>query len=106
LKIVVVGGASTYTPELADGFARLYDRLPLDELALVDLPSAAERLELVGGLSARIFGRLGHPGRVTTAVSLEAAVEGADAVLVQLRVGGQRARHSDETFPLTCGCVG
>jgi 6-phospho-beta-glucosidase len=106
LKIVVVGGASTYTPELADGFARLYDRLPLEELALVDLPAAADRLELIGGLSARIFGRLGHPGRVTTGVDLEAAVEGADAVLVQLRVGGQRARHSDETFPLVCGCVG
>ncbi|MEY9934358.1 6-phospho-beta-glucosidase [Catenulispora sp. GP43] len=106
MKIVVVGGGSTYTPELADGFARLYDRLPLDELVLVDIPAAAERLELVGGVSSRIFGRLGHPGRVLTSTSLDEVLDGAAAVLLQLRVGGQAARHSDETFPHLCGCVG
>ncbi|GAA1987344.1 6-phospho-beta-glucosidase [Catenulispora subtropica] len=106
MKIVVVGGGSTYTPELADGFARLYGQLPLEELVLVDVPAAADRLSLVGGVSARILSRLGHPGRVVTSVALDEALEGASAVLLQLRVGGQAARHSDETFPLMCGCVG
>ncbi|MEU5046226.1 6-phospho-beta-glucosidase [Streptomyces griseorubiginosus] len=104
MKLTVVGGGSTYTPELIDGFARLRDTLPVEELVLVD--PAAERLELVGGLARRIFARQGHPGRITTTQDLDAGVDGADAVLLQLRVGGQAARQQDETWPLECGCVG
>ncbi|MFJ3665208.1 6-phospho-beta-glucosidase [Streptomyces sp. NPDC090106] len=104
MKLTVVGGGSTYTPELVDGFARLRDTLPIGELVLVD--PAAERLDLVGGLARRIFARQGHPGRITTTADLDAGVEGADAVLLQLRVGGQAARQQDETWPLECGCVG
>jgi 6-phospho-beta-glucosidase len=104
MKIAVVGGGSTYTPELVDGIGRLRDVLPVDELVLVD--PAAERLELVAGLGRRILARLGHPGRLTTAATLEPALDGVDAVLVQLRVGGQAARNQDETWPLECGCVG
>ncbi|KUO22070.1 6-phospho-beta-glucosidase [Streptomyces dysideae] len=104
MKLTVVGGGSTYTPELVDGFARLRDTLPVEELVLVD--PAADRLELVGALARRIFARQGHPGRVTTTADLDAAVDGADAVLLQLRVGGQAAREQDETWPLECGCVG
>ncbi|MFE1610496.1 MULTISPECIES: 6-phospho-beta-glucosidase [Streptomyces] len=104
MKLTVVGGGSTYTPELIDGFARLRDTLPLTELVLVD-PDAG-RLELVGGLARRIFARQGHPGTITTTADLDAGVEGADAVLLQLRVGGQAARQRDESWPLECGCVG
>ncbi|MFI1508590.1 6-phospho-beta-glucosidase [Streptomyces sp. NPDC020597] len=104
MKLTVVGGGSTYTPELIDGFARLRDTLPVEELVLVD-PSA-ERLELVGALARRILARQGHPGTVVTTNDLDRAVEGADAVLLQLRVGGQAAREQDETWPLECGCVG
>ncbi|MFF5188173.1 6-phospho-beta-glucosidase [Streptomyces sp. NPDC000345] len=104
MKLTVVGGGSTYTPELVDGFARLRGTLPLEELVLVD--PAAERLELVGGLARRIFARQGHPGRIVTTSDLDRAVDGADAVLLQLRVGGQAAREQDETWPLECGCVG
>ncbi|MFJ6861392.1 6-phospho-beta-glucosidase [Streptomyces werraensis] len=104
MKLTVVGGGSTYTPELIDGFARLRDVLPITELVLTD--PAADRLDLIGPLSRRIFARLGHPGRITTTTDLDAAVEGADAVLLQLRVGGQAARLQDETWPLECGCVG
>lgn len=100
----MVGGGSTYTPELVDGFARLRDTLPVEELVLVD--PAPDRVELVGGLARRIFARQGHPGRVVTTDDLDRAVEGADAVLLQLRVGGQAARQQDETWPLECGCVG
>ncbi|GAB2820941.1 6-phospho-beta-glucosidase [Streptomyces chlorus] len=104
MKLTVVGGGSTYTPELVDGFARLRDTLPVEELVLVD--PAADRLELVGGLARRIFARQGHGGRIVTTSDLDAAVDGADAVLLQLRVGGQAARQQDETWPLECGCVG
>ncbi|MGW0082980.1 6-phospho-beta-glucosidase [Streptomyces sp. NPDC003393] len=104
MKLTVIGGGSTYTPELVDGFARLRDTLPVEELVLVD--PATDRLELVGGLARRIFAHQGHPGRVVTTSDLEAAVDGADAVLLQLRVGGQAARLQDETWPLECGCVG
>lgn len=104
MKLAVVGGGSTYTPELIDGFARLRDTLPIEELVLVD--PAADRLELVGGLARRIFAKQGHPGRIVTTSDVDAGVADADAVLLQLRVGGQAARGQDETWPLECGCVG
>ncbi len=104
MKLTVVGGGSTYTPELVDGFARLRQTLPVRELVLVD--PAADRLELVGGLARRIFAKQAHDGRIVTTHDLDAAVDGADAVLLQLRVGGQAAREKDETWPLECGCVG
>ncbi len=100
----MVGGGSTYTPELADGLARLRDDLPVEELILVD--PDADRLAVVGGLTARIMAKRDAAGRVRTTSDLEDGVEGADAVLVQLRVGGQAAREQDETWPLLCGCVG
>ena len=102
MKIAIVGGGSTYTPELIDGIARL--GLPVTELALVD--PAEQRLATVGGFARRILAELGHPARLVTTTDLDAGVAGADAVLLQLRVGGQQARHSDETLPLECGCIG
>ncbi|MEV7782677.1 6-phospho-beta-glucosidase [Kitasatospora sp. NPDC088351] len=104
LKLAIVGGGSTYTPELIDGFARLRDTLPIGELVLID--PAADRLELIGGLARRIFAKQGHGAVVTTTTDVEAGVADADAVLLQLRVGGQAARNRDETWPLECGCVG
>jgi len=104
MKVTVVGGGSTYTPELADGLARLRSMLPVDELCLVD-PSS-ERLDVIGPFARRLFARHGHPGRVTWTSDLDAGSDGASVVLVQLRVGGQAARISDETFPLECGCIG
>lgn len=80
------------------------DTLPISELVLVD--PAADRLELVGGLARRIFAKQGHPGTITTTSDLDAGVADADAVLLQLRVGGQAARLQDETWPLECGCIG
>ena len=104
MKIAVVGGGSTYTPELVDGIARLRHVLPVDELALADV--RADRLALVGGMSRRILAAQDHPARVTEHLDLAPAVDGADVVLLQLRVGGQAARSVDETFPLECGCIG
>ena len=102
MKLAVIGGGSTYTPELADGLARL--NLPVDELVLVD--PDADRLAAVGPVSARIIARYGHPAVVRWTDDLVDAAEGADAILLQLRIGGQAARQRDETWPLACGCIG
>ena len=102
MKIAVIGGGSTYTPELVDGFARLGSMV--SELVLID--PAASRLAIVGAFAARIFHHYGHPGKVTWTTDLDAGVTDVDAAVIQLRVGGQHARINDETFPLTCGCVG
>lgn len=104
MRMTVVGGGSTYTPELIDGIARLRASLAIDELVLTD--PAADRLELVAGLARRIFARQGHPATVIATTDLDAAVTDADVVLIQLRVGGQAARIGDETWPLDCGCLG
>src|SRR3954452_19347776 len=80
------------------------DVLPVEELVLAD-PDAG-RLDLVGAFGRRILSRLGHPADLVTTTELEPALDGVDAVLVQLRVGGQAARLEDETWPLECGCVG
>jgi 6-phospho-beta-glucosidase len=102
VKLAVFGGGSTYTPELADGLARL--QLPVSELVLVD-PDAS-RLAVVGPVSARIMSALGHPANVRWTSDLDDAAEGADAILLQLRIGGQATRQRDETWPLDCGCIG
>ena len=104
LKLTVVGGGSTYTPELIDGFWRRADRLPVSEIVLLD--NDPDRLELVGGLARRMLARVGWPGRLTLTTSRESALEGADFVLLQLRVGGQAARFGDETLPQTFNLVG
>ncbi|MEV0583730.1 6-phospho-beta-glucosidase [Nonomuraea sp. NPDC050310] len=104
MKLAVVGGGSTYTPELIDGFARLRDDLPLTEIALID--PDAERLDLVAGVARRMLAKAGHPAKVVATADVAAGVKDAQAVLFQLRVGGQAARNVDETLPLQCGCVG
>jgi 6-phospho-beta-glucosidase len=104
MKLAVIGGGSTYTPELVDGIARLTEDIKITELVLVDPDEA--RLSVVGPFSARIMARYGHPAAITWTSDLDAAVDGAGAVLLQLRVGGQATRHRDETWPLDCGCVG
>jgi len=104
MKIAVIGGGSTYTPELVSGLAGERDRLDVRELVLQDIDP--ERLEVVGGLAGRMLARNGFSGELTLTDELDRAVDGADFVLIQIRVGGQEARLSDETVPLACGCVG
>jgi 6-phospho-beta-glucosidase len=104
MKLAVIGGGSTYTPELVDGIARLTADIKITELVLVD--PDAERLSVVGPFSARIMARYGHPAVVRWTSDLDSGVDGAGAVLLQLRVGGQATRHRDETWPLEFCCVG
>jgi 6-phospho-beta-glucosidase len=104
LKVAVVGGGSTYTPELVGGFVDVADRLPVDELVLLDVD--ADRLERVGAFAGRILDHRGWSGRLTTTTDRAAAVDGADFVVLQLRVGGQEARLTDERIPLEHDCIG
>src|SRR5262247_3220263 len=104
MKLAVVGGGSTYTPELVDGIARLSGDVAVEELILVDPDET--RLAVVGPFSDRLMRAHGHPGRLTWTTNLDEGLDGAGAVLLQLRVGGQAARHRDETWPLEYGCIG
>src|ERR1043166_9231036 len=104
MKLAVVGGGSAYHPELGAGLARERERLNLRELVLQDIDP--ERREVVGGLADRMLRAAGYDGKLSLTDDLDSAVEGASFVLVQLRVGGQEARLSDETVPLACGCIG
>ena len=104
VKVAVVGGGSTYTPELVEGLATRADRLPVDELVLLDID--AERLAILGALARRMLDRLEWRGRLSTTTSADEAIDGADFVLIQLRVGGQAARLVDETLPPRFGTIG
>jgi 6-phospho-beta-glucosidase len=104
VRLTVVGGGSTYTPELADGLGRLASVLPVEQLTLVD--PDPHRLAPVAAVSQRILHAQGVDTVVRAETSLEPGIDGADAVLIQLRVGGQAARNVDETLPLECGCIG
>jgi len=104
MKVTVVGAGSTYTPELVEGFVTHAERLPIDELALLDVDG--ERLDVVSGVSQRILRRSGWAGRVVSTTERDAALDGASFVVVQIRVGGQAARLNDETIPPRFGCIG
>jgi 6-phospho-beta-glucosidase len=103
-KIAVVGGGSTYTPELIEGLGLRAQRLGITELVLHDIDPA--RLDVVGGLAERILRRQGFAGRLVCTTDRRRAIDGAAFVLVQLRVGGLAARLLDETVPARFGCLG
>jgi 6-phospho-beta-glucosidase len=106
VKLAVIGAGSTYTPELVSGLMRERDSIGVTELVLHDIDS--ERLEVVGGLAARMLAREHAGGAPSLELTgeLDRALDSAQAVLIQIRVGGQIARLGDETIPAACGCVG
>jgi 6-phospho-beta-glucosidase len=104
IKIAVIGGGSTYTPELVEGIGRRREVLPVDEFVLHDVD--ADRLAVVGALAKRMLRKLDWPGRFVTTTDRDQAIADAAFVLVQLRVGMMAARLRDETIPLKYGCIG
>ena len=104
MKLAVIGAGSTYTPELVSGLIRERERVGVGELVLHDIDP--ERLDVVGGLSRRILEAQGFAGALELTGELDRALDAADAILIQIRVGGQAARLRDETIPAACGCVG
>jgi 6-phospho-beta-glucosidase len=104
MKIAVIGGGSTYTPELINGFIERMSQLPLKELWLMDI--SRERLEVVGGFAQRMVQAKGSPFEVHLTDNQAEAVQGASYVITQLRVGGLRARREDEYLGRKHGLVG
>lgn len=104
MKITVIGGGSTYTPELVSGFLERTKSLPLSELWLMDID--AERLEIVGGFAKRIVEARGNPFRVVLSTNQREAIAGASYVITQLRVGQMPARIGDEYLGLRHGLIG
>ena len=104
MKIAVIGAGSTYTPELIKGFIDLHDRLPLTELALMDIQP--QRLEIVGDFCERIVDNAGRPFKVTITDNRRDAIRGASYVITQLRVGFLAARREDEYLGKRHGLIG
>jgi 6-phospho-beta-glucosidase len=104
MKITVIGGGSTYTPELVNGFLTRTDRLPLTELWLMDIDAA--RLDIVGGFAQRMVAAKGNPFKVVLSTNQREAVSGASYVVTQLRVGQMPARVVDEYLGLRHGLIG
>jgi 6-phospho-beta-glucosidase len=104
LKVAVIGGGSTYTPELVNGFLMRVDQFPLDELWLMDIDE--ERLKVVGGFAQRMVEAKGTPFKVFLTTNQREAVAGASYVTTQLRVGQMEARRRDEYLGLRHGLIG
>lgn len=108
MKIVVIGGGSSYTPELVGGILNGQASLPVAEIRLVDIPAGAEKLAAVAGLCSRMIRKAGLENEIklTQGLDRRAALPGADFVVSQYRVGGGAARLRDELLPLPFGIVG
>lgn len=104
MKITVIGAGSTYTPELVTGFHHVREALTVDELTLMDIDQ--DRLDNVGAFAERILKHHDLHAHVTRTTDLDEAVTDADAVLIQIRVGGQAMRLLDETIPLRFNQIG
>src|SRR5512139_232137 len=104
LKVAVIGGGSTYTPELVNGFLARMDQFPLDELWLMDIDE--ERLRIVGGFARRMVEAKGSPFKVFLTTNQRESIKGADYVTTQLRVGQMEARRRDEYLGLRHGLIG
>lgn len=106
LKIVTIGGGSSYTPELIEGFIKRKDELPIREIWLVDIEAGREKLEIVGGLAKRMVEEAGVDWEIHLTLNRREALKGADFVSTQLRVGLLDARIKDERIPLSHGILG
>ncbi|MEI5994757.1 6-phospho-beta-glucosidase [Candidatus Enterococcus mansonii] len=106
IKIVTIGGGSSYTPELVEGFIKRYDELPIRELWLVDIEAGKEKLEIVGEMAKRMVKAAGVDCEVHLTLDRREALKDADFVTTQLRVGLLDARILDERIPLSHGMIG
>lgn len=106
LKIVTIGGGSSYTPELIEGFINYYSELPVREIWLVDIEAGKQKLEIVGNLAKRMIEKAGLPIEIHLTLDRKKALKGADYVTTQLRVGQLAARALDEKIPLKHGVIG
>ncbi|PTY80497.1 6-phospho-beta-glucosidase [Heyndrickxia sporothermodurans] len=106
IKIVTIGGGSSYTPELIEGFIKRYDELPVQELWLVDIEEGKEKLEIIGNLAKRMVQKARIPIDIHLTLDRREALKDADFVTTQFRVGSLDARAKDERIPLKYNVIG
>lgn len=106
LKVVTIGGGSSYTPELLEGFLKRYHELPVTELWLVDVEEGQAKLDIIHALCERMVKKAGVPMKVYKTLNRREALKDANFVTTQLRVGQLQAREKDERIPLSHGYLG
>lgn len=106
LKLVTLGGGSSYTPELVEGMIQRAAELPIGEWWFVDVEEGAWKQEIVVGLARRMVAKAGLDWRIQSTLDRRAALVDADFVTSQFRVGQLAARYLDETLPLSYGMIG
>lgn len=106
LKVAVIGGGSSYTPELIEGFILNYATFPVTEIVLVDIPEGRHKLAIVGQLALRMIEKSGLPINLSLTLDRRSALVGADFVSTQMRIGLLEARGWDESIPLKYDMIG
>ena len=106
VKIVTIGGGSSYTPELMEGFIKRYEELPIREIWLVDIEDGKEKLEIVGKMAQRMWDASPYDVKVHLTLDRREALKDADFVTTQFRVGLLNARIKDERIPFSYGLLG
>lgn len=106
MKVVIIGGGSSYTPEIIEGLLLRQDEFPVDIISLVDIESGKEKLEIVGQLAKRMIEKAGVSIELSWTLDRREALNRADFVSTQIRVGGLKAREKDERIPLSHGLIG
>jgi 6-phospho-beta-glucosidase len=106
LKVVIIGGGSSYTPEIIEGFIHRYKSFPVTNITLVDIEAGKEKLEIIGQFARRMIQKAGVPIELEWTLNRRDALIGADFVTTQIRVGGLSAREKDERIPLSHGVIG
>lgn len=106
IKIATIGGGSSYTPELMEGFIKRYEELPIREIWLVDIEAGKEKLAIVGAMAQRMWGASPYDVKIHMTLDREEALKDADFVTTQFRVGLLNARIKDERIPAYYGMIG
>jgi 6-phospho-beta-glucosidase len=106
VKITTIGGGSSYTPELMEGFIKRFDELPIREIWLVDIEEGKEKLEIVGNMARRMWDASPYDVKIYTTLDRQEALKDADFVTTQFRVGFLEARIKDERIPSYYGMLG
>lgn len=106
LKLAIIGGGSSYTPEIIEGIIDRHSTFPISEIVLVDIEAGKDKLEIIGNLSKRMIEKANKPITLSWTLNRRKALENADFVSTQIRVGGLEAREKDERIPLSHGYLG
>lgn len=106
LKLVIIGGGSSYTPEIIEGIIKRHESFPLTDIVLVDIKEGEEKLQIIGNLALRMIEKSGKPINLSWTLDRKEALKNADFVSTQIRVGRLDARAKDERIPLSHGFIG